>query len=310
VHVFRERTLDVVHRGSLVVIDAAGSVVRSAGDPGRVAFFRSAAKPLQALAMVEAGGAERFGLTQAELAIICASHHGLALHRRTVRSILRRIGLTERSLKCPGIRDNCSGKHSGMLALARMLKAPVGSYLDRMHPVQVLIRRTLREVMGVAPGGMSMATDGCGAPIYAMPIRNMALGYLRLSNPELCESYVAQPPPAVRHKRIEALEKIREAMVAHPEMVCEPEYRKLLGLPIVAKTGAAGVYCVGVPGEKLALALKLDDGSGVPVRALAVAVLARLGIVSRRGAGRFFAKFPLVVRNRKNEEVGRMEILV
>ena len=149
-HAMRGGVIDNVHRGSMAIVALDGSVLASVGDPGKVAYIRSAGKPLQALTLLEPGGAERFGLTPAEIAIICSSHSGGDPQVTAVRSVLRKAGVPDDALRSgAGIRDNCSGKHAAMLVLAVHLGADPGSYLDPDHPAQSLIIERTCEFAGV-----------------------------------------------------------------------------------------------------------------------------------------------------------------
>ncbi|MGH2668798.1 MAG: asparaginase, partial [bacterium] len=196
--VWRGETVESVHYGAIAVVDAAGRMVAAAGDPGETTYLRSAAKPAQALPLLESGAAERFGLDDRDIAVIIGSHGGEPFHLDAVRSILRKIGLEDAALQCgahapyhrpsaralraagaspTALHNNCSGKHAGMLALAVHLGAPVASYLDPDHPVQILIRARIETLAGLPAGGARTAVDGCSAPTFAMPLRSAARLY-------------------------------------------------------------------------------------------------------------------------------------
>ena len=278
----RGKTLESVHFGAFAVVDSRGKLLASRGDSGTVTFLRSSAKPFQALPFIESGGAEFWGYTEAEIAITCASHSGTDLHRDTVAGIQAKVGLSESQLQCgvhPPIdeatrnaliragetptpnRHNCSGKHTGMLAFAKMRNLSLEDYLDPQHPIQQEIRRTLGEMCGLAPEGIALGTDGCSAPNFALPLRNAALGFARLVDPwELAPSRAA------------ACRKITAAMTAHPEMVAgagrfDTRLMEVAQGKIVAKGGAEGYQAVGIlPGvlapdsPGVGIALKISDG--------------------------------------------------
>jgi L-asparaginase II len=290
-----------VHFGAGAAVDSAGNLLFAIGDPEQETFLRSTAKPFQVLPFVERGGPAHFGLTRKELAVLCASHQGTDDHAETVRSVQAKAGVGEADLACgihpPGdrktrarmeaageaptaVRHNCSGKHTGMLAFARMMDWPLDSYLDPEHPVQVCILETLGAMTGVAPDRIGIGTDGCSAPNFALPIINAALAFSRLADPE-----------TLPEGRQAACRAITEAMTAHPDMVAgSGEFDTQLmetgrGM-LVSKGGAEGYQGIGLlPGSLRAgspgigIAIKVSDGDpGGSVRAaLALALLSALG---------------------------------
>ncbi len=272
--------VESTHYGSIAVVDANGNLLRSYGDPQMVAFLRSSAKPFQALPFIEGGGAEHYGYTQKEIAISCASHETAQMHLETVKALQQKIGVTESMLQCgphlPGdaanfryvvkndIRptpnfNNCSGKHTTMLARAKMLGLPLETYLSNDHPVQRDILQTVSEMCGIEKEKITLGIDGCSAPNFAMPLYNAALGMARLCDPR-------ELAPA----RAEACRKITAAMTAHPEMVSnygefDCELMRVGGGKIVTKRGAEGFQIVGIlPGVigefGVGIAFKVADG--------------------------------------------------
>src|SRR5256712_8907070 len=201
----RGGVVEAVHEVHVAVVDSTGGLVARTGDAELVTFWRSAVKPFQALPLVADGAADRFGLTSEELALACASHSSEPAQVARVRELLGKIGCSERDLLCgphPPLSDrvaqdyqtrgvrltavysNCSGKHAGMLALARHHGWPTEFYTRLEHPVQ---QRCLPEVSrwtGVPAGDIKTAVDGCGVVCYGMPLRNMALAYARLGDVE------------------------------------------------------------------------------------------------------------------------------
>src|SRR5512138_2015823 len=202
--VTRGRIVESAHVGSIAVVDSNDRLIASTGDPQTVAFLRSSAKPFQALPFVERGGVEYYGLTPRELAIACASHEGSALHVRTVEGFQQKAGLQEDQLQCgvhmPGDvqaftslivnhrpptpnQNNCSGKHTAMLAHARMRGLSLANYLDIQHPIQQDILSTFAEMCRIPPGEVELGIDGCSAPNFAVPLYQAALGMARLCDP-------------------------------------------------------------------------------------------------------------------------------
>lgn len=280
--VTRGNIVESVHYGSIAVVDSKGQLIASQGDPQGVAFLRSSAKPFQAIPFVENGGVEQFGFSLRELALACASHEGSDLHVQTVEAMQVKTGVQEADLQC-GIhmpadaqafkaliregrdptpnRNNCSGKHTAMLAHAKMKGYSIGDYLDPTHPVQRGILATFAGMCLVPIDDIRLATDGCSAPNFAIPLFNAALGFARLCDPH-----------DLPGERASACRLITAAMSAHPEMVSgagefDCELMKVGGGQIVCKRGAEGYQIIGLmPGmlgpdsPGIGIALKVTDG--------------------------------------------------
>ena len=313
--VTRGRIVESVHYGSIAVVDSNGKLISSHGDPNAVAFLRSSAKPFQAIPFVEHEGVEHFSFTQAELSISCASHEGSDLHVQTVEAMQRKIGLEENQLQCgthmpgdvdafkslvtnaqePGPnRNNCSGKHTAMLAHAKMRGLSLDDYLDINHPIQQDILASFADLCQVPVKEIELGIDGCSAPNFAVPLYNAALGFARLCDPhELSEA------------RAVACRKITAAMTRHPEMVSgygefDEQLMRVGDGRIVCKRGAEGYQIIGLlPGALgsdspgVGIALKVLDGdassmgadlaSSNRVRpAVALEILRQLGAISSK----------------------------
>jgi len=318
-----------LHFGALAVVDAAGNSVAHYGDPQTVTFTRSAAKPLQALALIEAGGHERFGLSQAEIAITCASHSGTDAHVEVVGALQAKAGIAERQLMCgthppyhketaerllrqgekpsPN-RHNCSGKHSGMLALAALKGWPLEGYIELAHPVQGAILATVAEMCGLPVEEVGMGTDGCSVPNFAVPLRNLAWAYARLVD-----------PAGLSEGRAAACGVIVKAMTKHPEMVGGPGRfdTALMAAAegqVLAKSGAEGYLAMavrpGVLGEAspgLGVALKIADGdpNGRARPAVALETLRQLGVLGEQELAALAEFGPqITVHNWRKVEVG------
>ena len=217
------------HRASLAVVDASGRVVLSAGNIDAPVYGRSAIKPLQALPLIETGAAEAFGLSDAEIALACASHSGEARHIDIVAAWLDRIGCTPSDLECgvhlPSneaamiallrrgaqantMHNNCSGKHTGFLSIARHTGVPTKGYIRYDHPIQQRILGVLESMTGLDLSAASRGIDGCGIPVIAIPLGNTALAMARLADPQ------DQPEP-----RQAACARVIKAMAAEPFLV-------------------------------------------------------------------------------------------
>jgi L-asparaginase II len=299
IHVVRGGYVDLIHYGTVVVADAEGNIIYSAGDPDRPAFLRSSAKPLQAITTAESGALEKFNISQKELAIMCASHAGQDIHVEAVRGILAKIGLPEEAVQTSRqnpLRDNCSGKHAGILTLCRFYDFPVENYLEPDHPAQVMIRKVIGEICDVED--VKYGTDGCGVPTFYMPLSKMAVGFARLANP-------GDLPP----KRREAAMKIVAAMQAHPEMTGEIRDGKTWPKQIVAKGGALGMYCGGIIGKNRGVASKVDDGN-TGMSALAFTeVIKRLNLADKSELDAYQNLRPTQVVNRHGVVVGETKVV-
>jgi len=280
--VTRGQIIESVHHGSIAVVDANGKLIFSYVDPQAVAFLRSSAKPFQVLPFVERGGVEYFGFTPRELSISCASHEGSDLHVQTVEGLQKKIGLEESALQCgihmPGDVDafkalivnnrhpvpnqnNCSGKHTAMLAYAKMRGLPLENYLDIDHPIQQDILASFAEMCQLQVTEVQLGIDGCSAPNFAVPLYNAALAVARLCDPR-----------ELSNERASACRKITSAMTTHPEMVSaygefDEQLMRAGAGNIVCKRGAEGYQIVGLlrgvlspdsPG--VGIALKVSDG--------------------------------------------------
>ncbi len=283
---YRGSLVESCHFGAVAVANAQGELVASWGDAHTTVYLRSSAKPFQAIPLIERGGAQRFGFNAQEIAVMCASHAGTDDHVAAVRSIQSKCAVSEEDLLCgvhpishqPTLqamqqrgeslspnRNNCSGKHSGMLALARLLGAPLADYINPNHPIQQLILQTFAEFCGLDPEQVIVGIDGCSAPNFAVPLSRAATAFARLCAPDSSGLVFSSA-------RVRACHAITNAMSTHPEMVGGPAsfdttlMRTLAGR-LVAKVGAEGFQGIGLlpgalyPGSPaLGVAYKIADG--------------------------------------------------
>ncbi len=276
IEVTRGPAVESRHRGAFVVVDASGKVIWAAGDVQMPVYPRSAAKPLQALPLIETGAADRFNLTRRELALACASHKGEPAHVTTVEAWLARIGLDPSCLECGVqaprtaeaaeklVRDgtplnaayhNCSGKHTGFLSTCVACGDPVEGYIEPDHPAQKRVTQTLAEMTGCDLSHAPLGRDGCSIPVYCVPLRSLALGMARLADP-------AKLPQG----RAQAASRLLDAMAAEPFYVNGTggfTTEVMLAAPqtVRVKGGAEGVYAAALPIVGLGVALKIDDGA-------------------------------------------------
>lgn len=276
----RGSVVEATHLGSIAVVTADGTLLHSYGDPHTVAFLRSSAKPFQVLPFVEAGGVEHYNYTDRELALSCASHETSQMHLDAVAALQKKVGIEEHLLQCgphlPGdakkLREviqhnilptanfnNCSGKHTSMLAFAKMRGLSLDNYLSPAHPIQQDILKTLSEMCNLDVQEIQLGVDGCSAPNFALPLFNAALGMARM-----CDQRDLSEARAI------ACKKITTAMTSHSEMVSnfgefDTELMKLAEGKIVTKRGAEGFQIMGImPGviheRGVGIAIKVTDG--------------------------------------------------
>ena len=332
----RGSLVEAWHDVHVAVVDSTGRLLARSGDPDLVTYWRSAAKPFQALPLVEDGVVDRFGIGTQELALCCASHSSEPGQIALVRNLLAKIACSERDLLCGphpplservasdyatrGVRltavySNCSGKHAGMLALARHHGWPTEFYTRLEHPVQ---QRCLAEVhrwTELPLSEVGTAVDGCGVVCYGLPLHNMALAYARLASAEFgvrnAESQGVRLEASDHSQRFRiphSALRIVEAMLRHPELVAgegRPCTEIMQAHPgrVIAKLGAEGVYCALLRQEGLGVALKVADGHGVAAALALAAVLEELGLRPRPAS---LTARPSV--NTRGETVGELRV--
>jgi L-asparaginase II len=294
IEVTRGGAVESHHRGSAAVVRADGTIVAQWGAAVEPVYPRSAIKPIQALALVESGAAEHFSLSVEELALACASHSGEPCHAEAVGGWLERVGLGLEALQCAiqtsrdgasadamvragaqptALNHNCSGKHAGMLSTALHMNEPIAGYLEPTHPVQRRVARILAEMGDCDLTDAARGIDGCGIPVIAMPLAAVALALARLAAPE-----------GLEQKRATAARLLFAAMTAHPYLVAgrgrfDTTAMTAGGGAFAVKTGAEGVHVAAVPGLRLGIALKIDDGAGRAAEVAMAALLQHLSVL-------------------------------
>ena len=282
--------MESVHRGHVVRVDAAGRVTHVAGDAETEVALRSCVKPFALVALGEVGGFRDYGLNQAEIALMAGSHSGEDLHVRTLQAVFRRSGLTQTLLACGTeeapldaltaarlardgekagpLRHMCSGSHAAMLLLARLGDWSLEDYWNAGHPAQVAVRAAVARAFETTPERLRTAVDGCGVETFAFPLAAVARAFAFLADPE------GVPADDPRHGIAGSLRTIRDAMVAHPEMVggtrerLDTSLMKAIPGRLVVKGGAEGLRGMAVlpdrarPASASAIAVKVEDGAG------------------------------------------------
>ncbi|GEM_PF-63791 len=333
--VTRNGETDMEHLGFACLVDADGKCIWSLGDPHAKAFFRSSAKPLQALTLVESGGADAAGLDEADLAIICGSNLGGPEQVAQVKSLLAKSGLAEKDLGCgDGLKDMCSGKHAGMLTACKHLGLPLDTYLDPDHPWQRRLLSTLCGYCAVNAEDVRQAVDGCSAPTVLLPLYNMALGFARLGRASAHAGPVARllramtehpgghtGEPDLRPFRLLSAEE-SATLVSNPSPAYNPspaskptsEYHPSLPGPtanlsgptaaLVTKGGANGLHCAVIPALGLGFALKVIDGSALPRWPVFIRALELAGLISSATAGEMRRAISPKIETRRGAPAG------
>lgn len=316
------------HRGALAVLDADGGVHTALGDIDRPIFPRSAVKLLQALPLVASGAADALGLSDAELALACASHGGGAMHAQGAAGMLAKAGVDPAVLECgvhwpyddaaqhalarrgdqpTALHNNCSGKHAGFVCLGCAMRggqdaaAFLRGYVQPDHPVMREVTAALQAATGFDPAGTARGTDGCGIPTYAVPLRHLAHAFARVATGD------GLSPDHARAAR-----RLRSAIATHPEMVAgsgrlDTRLMQRLGQRVCCKVGAEGVYCAALPELGLGLALKMDDGNNArAAEVVLAALLERLLDLDAADRAWLRSVSDAAQHNRNGIEVGRL----
>lgn len=330
VEVTRGEIVESIHFGAFCVVNREGQVLASAGALELMTYPRSSLKPFQALAFIEHGGAEHFGFFGEEIAIMCGSHTGTALHQAVLEGMHEKIGTSGADLACgvhwpidsetrnelklagetPRVfHHNCSGKHTGMLAYARLRGFSKDDYLNPEHPVQVSIRKTVAEFLDMEPDEMPLGIDGCSAPVYGVPMVKMAHGVAKLADP------INFSP-----ERQKACQTITSAMMAYPFMVAgtgqlDTDLMIVGGGKLFSKGGAEGYQIIGVPpgvlaegSQGLGIAIKISDGDprGRARNLVSLTILHALGVLDERDIKRLGQHGNTQVKNWRDVVIGEM----
>ncbi len=324
----RGETTESIHRGHLIVLDGFGEILYEIGNPDTVTFWRSAAKVFQTMPFLTSGAADAFGFTEKEIALACASHAGEEFHTTLVQKMLEKSSSNESDMLCGAhppfheettealiksgngptqLHNNCSGKHSAMLAFAKHIGADTKTYLSPKNPVQKAILEMVSLFTGIPQDKINTGIDGCSAPSFAVPISAMAQAFAKLIN----------PPETLSNDIKNACERIISAKKNHPEFVggsvrLDTKIMQALRGKIICKIGAEGVWCAGIlPCAKwengLAIALKIEDGDDKRARsAIVIELLRQLGIMDDEAEKNLGEFSPTVLKNRKDIEVGKV----
>lgn len=282
IDVFRGDLIESRHQVSIAVVRADGELIGASGDPELTAFWRSCAKPFQAIPMIVAGAADAYGFGGDALALACASHNGEERHVALARQMLAASGSSDADLVCgphaslnervakemaakgekpTSAHNNCSGKHAGMIAFALHAGADKKRYADPDHLVQ---QRCLAEVAvwaGLQVSQVPHATDGCGVPSFALPLTAMALAWARFG-----AAAAGDRIHGIEKESQKAAVRLARGVAEHPFLIAgsdrlDTDLIAASGGKILAKVGAEGVYCAAIPERRYGIALKVEDGA-------------------------------------------------
>ncbi|GIP45200.1 asparaginase [Paenibacillus sp. J45TS6] len=318
---FRSGVLESAHRGHICIVNDKKQVVYSVGNPHFRTFTRSAAKPLQAIPGIRAGIVDAYDFSQEEIALMVSSHRSEAFHRSTLEQMKEKINLDEGGLVCAPsfplheesrtdyirqqgdkrrLLHNCSGKHMGVLAYSKLKGYDLASYADPNHPVQQEIKQIISQLGEIDPSDMAAGVDGCGFPVFALPISTMATAFLKLACPDLIEDEETR----------KAAEVITAAMNKAPEMVGgtgRVDSVLLHDDNIVAKGGFQGVFCLALRKERLGISFKVLDGSDEEWGLIVKSILTQIGYDNAETIQRLTEQFPGEIRNDARTVVGKAE---
>jgi len=322
VEVSRNNIRESAHRADIVVLNNKKQIIFSLGDPFKTTYMRSCAKSLQAIPVILDGCDKYFELNPAHIAITCGSHFGEEFHIKILKDFLDKIGLKKHNLLCgistsrkkeyalklarknvklSQLYNDCSGKHLGMLSLCVKNNYSIKNYIKINHPVQKRILNIFSKFAELDKNNIKIGIDGCSAPVFAIPLFNMAISFLNFVNP------VNFP---IKYQS--ACNKIYKSIVEHPEMIsgtngfCTELIKHTKG-KLIGKIGAQGVYCVGVKNRNIAIALKVEDGSLKAVPPIVIHILKNLNIINKREYKKL-KNFHIVENiNKSNEPVGKIK---
>jgi L-asparaginase II len=308
------------HRVHAAVVDSTGELLLAARDPRQTTWWRSCAKPFQVLPLVAEGGLERVGWGVDELALACASHGGEPEHVALAGAMLASLGLDEGDLACGphepltqrGVRllresghritrlhNNCSGKHAAMLARAAVQGWSTAGYQLPGHPVQAAARHIVAQWAGLPLDGVHVGVDGCGVPVFALPLANMALSYARLV--------------AAAGRGDEAPARIVNAMIENPFLIGGTDrfdtiVMEAFGGRVLCKIGAEGVHTLALLERGIGIALKVEDGAPRAQYPAVLALLAHLGELPDEQPDALRDQSSRPIRNTRNEAVGEIRV--
>lgn len=322
VTITRGNLFDMCTFGTVIAVDRDGKIIYEKGNGDEIAFPRSSAKLMQALTPLSLGAKEKYNLTEEEIAIICASHSGEDFHIKTIRNLLKKIGLDESYLKCgphypfkkevedymrknnieaKDIHNNCSGKHTGMLMSGQILGADTEFYYKIDHEVQKLITKNIEKICKCKIPLEHISVDGCGVPVHAMTMKEYSYGMARFSDYENLEEFGTHAKDII------------EAITKNPQYTSGTDridYYLIKKYPgrVIVKSGANGYFGGFLPDRKIGFAIKTYDGIGNIRNLILLELLKKLEVIEKRDYEYFDKLFPKEVKNHRGEVVGEIKV--
>lgn len=320
--VTRDNYIESLHYGYICVVNSSGQVLYNLGNYNTRIFFRSSAKPFQVLPLIKSGASDALKFSLKQIALACSSHSGQKIHQETVQEILKKLNLDEVNLHCgimtpynmeestrlieegksPSVfHCSCSGKHSAMLAIAKFRGYNIDNYESRDNPTQQEILRTISKFTDENANDIPIGTDGCGAPIYLLPLYKIALSYARLvkySQDEESPYY-------------QACSTVFNAMTQFPEMVAGDkefctELMQVTKGKLIGKIGSEAVYCLGIKDGSLGVCIKIVDGNERAVYPVVMQVLRELDIIDDAEYANLSHRHTIPLKNNLNEAIGNI----
>ncbi len=311
-HIMRGDHIESIHCGSVAVVDQSGKLIHTLGNPDEFVWMRSIAKPFQANYVIESGAADRFNISQQELAVMCGSHGGTPEQIELVRGVMNRIGITVNDLHCgvsvpldrkaaeslllkggklTPLHHPCSGKHIGMLTVCKAKGWQIERYEHADHPLQTAILASVSQVLNGAE--IAVALDGCSVPTFGTPLKSVALAFARLG----------------------ALPRIPDAMRSHPVLMSgskrmDTTLMQITNGRIIAKDGSEGLFALSIPKLGLGLAIKISDGSTRAIMPVATTLLSRYGYITQEETERLNAAYPTDITIHTGEIAGELKVII
>ncbi len=322
--VIRGEAVEAIHHADIAVVDQSGQLTHYLGNPDTIYMARSALKPFQALPLIETGGFDHFGFSQRHLALMCSSHSGTDEHRDVARSILEQAGLSIADLQCGAdwplyiqfedifpvaqdqfdpLRNDCSGKHAGFLALAKFLGEPLEAYLNPDSRIQKMIKESVAVCCEYPAESMRLGIDGCSAPNFSLPVRQLAVGFRNLATGSLSKKPTS-----------EALQRVKEAMTGLPYLVAGHkrfcyDFMRSFGPNGVTKLGAESIQGIGFADPAIGIAVKVADGGGRALGPICVEVLKQLGLLDMTAGNELLGRYECPeTRNARDIVTGRIVV--
>ncbi len=304
------------HRAHICIINKNREIIKKYGNENFLTFLRSCAKPIQAIPVITSGASEKFGLTEKEITIMSGSLNGQDFQVDILKSILKKIGLDESYLKCgihpPShkptrktlkefsvLHNNCAGKHLAMLTLCKFFNFPLEDYDKIEHPVQQLILDEISYFTEIEKEKIIIGIDGCGVPVFAVPLYNFALSYLKLAYPDIIND----------EKKRNAVKFLMKNSVTYPELIAGDEricteLMRVTGDKLFAKVGADGTYGIAVFSEKISIAIKIESGDMKALNVVVIETLKQLNLLDNKQVEKLSNFYKITVKNHRKEIIG------